>query len=154
MATRSKKVLKTLADKAFEPEKKTKKSSVRKKSTVISVKKPKKTKKSKSDKKLEIPVGSVLSWSLVWEMLKNSDVSEDQPMLINLPKPIQVGEWSDGNPRIAQCVGFTINDEDKLCTDFFQIIDGVAYPLEMHHITADDVPPPGSRKMHKGDIVN
>jgi hypothetical protein len=154
MATRSKKVLKTLADKAFEPEKKTKKSSVRKKSTVISVKKPKKTKKSKSDKKLEIPVGSVLSWSLVWEMLKNSDVSEDQPMLINLPKEIHVGEWSDGNPRIAQCVGFTINDEDKLCTDFFQIIDGVAYPLEMHHITADDVPPPGSRKMHKGDIVN
>lgn len=128
-----------------------------KKSTVISVKKKKTTKRSKkakADEKLEIPVGSVLSWSLVWEMLKNSDVSEDQPMLINLPKPIYVGEWSDGNPRIAQCVGFTINDEDKLCTDFFQIIDGVAYPLEMHHITADDVPPPGSRKIHRGDIVN
>lgn len=158
MATRSKKVLKTLADEAFEPEKKTKKAT------------PKKKAEPKKKKTVQCQVCStyahpgakeksgaaVMTWGAIIEMFKEYGTKTDIPAMAQLPAPLHIGEWADGSERIATHIGCCVDEKD-MHWDFFQVKDGKVYHINMRKIKPADLPPPpqtDKNTVRKNEIVN
>lgn len=159
MATRSKKVLKTLADKAFEPEKKTKKAT------------PKKKAEPKKDKTVKCALcptyahpgakeksgAGVMTWGSILESMKELGMDIDNiPAMAQLPAPLHIGTWADGSERIATHIGCCI-DEDNLHWDFFQAKDGKVYHINMRKIKPKDLPPPPQTDkniIRKNEVIN
>lgn len=159
MATRSKKVLKTLADKAFEPEKKTKKAT------------PKKKAEPKEDKKLTYTMcptyahpgakersgAGIVMWGSILKSMKDLGMEMDGiPALAQLPAPLHIGTWADGSERIATHVGCCI-DGQNMYWDFYQVKDGKIYHINMRKMKPADLPPPpqtDKNTIRKNEIIN
>lgn len=159
MATRSKKVLKTLADKAFEPEKKTKKAT------------PKKKAEPKKDKPLtctccptyahpgakERSGAGIVMWGSILKSMKELKMDIDNiPSMAQLPAPLHIGTWADGSERIATHVGCCLDGND-MHWDFFQVKDGKIYHINMRKMKAADLPPPpqtDKNTIRKNEVIN
>lgn len=107
------------------------------------IKKTKKTKKtnvSKEKKKIaelaQRPLlpGTILSWEEVWAMHRLQKMNPDSPMLLKLPISIALGEWPDGQPKLATHVGFAIDDLDHLKIEFYQITPNGIIDLDVQNL--------------------
>lgn len=158
MATRSKKVLKALADNLDKPKEK----------------KPKAKPKKKAEPKNETLTytmcptyahpgvkersgAGIVMWGSILKTMKDLGMEMDSiPALALLPAPLHIGQWADGSELIATHVGCCI-DGENMYWDFCQVKDGKIYHINMRKMKAADLPPPPQtdrNTVRKNEIVN
>ena len=159
MATRSKKVLKELADKVFESEKKTKKTTSKKKAEIN---KDTPTCICRSTYAYpgapERSGASIMVWGSIFKLMNELKMDIDNiPAMAQLPVPSHCGTWTDGSERIATHICCCLDERKNPFWDFFQLKDGEIYHVNLRKMKPADLsPPPQTDKntIRKNEHVN